>query len=157
MDKGLPYALKEPDSLKRKVATALVAAPGESMTTILGDIKDSVRYTAEIPGASYAQGVTKITGDLRSAGFEQVGVLKNSWGGTGYQGINSFWRDPATGHTFELQFHTPESFNAKMVTHDLYNEARLPSTTADARAELNRQQGEVFSQVPLPPGATNVH
>lgn len=39
--------------------------------------------------------------------------FKNTFGGDGYQGINTTWRDPSTGHSFEVQLHTPESFAAK--------------------------------------------
>lgn len=79
----------------------------------------------------------------------------NSWGGAGYQGINSHWMD-SSGHVFEVQFHTPESFAAKQMTHPMYDEIRAPATSSDRVIELAREQRRIFSAVPRPAGAETI-
>ena len=66
------------------------------------------RYSAE----RYADGVRADVDRLKAEGFELI-KLKNLWGGDQYKGINSQWRRPETGLRFEMQFHTPESLEAK--------------------------------------------
>lgn len=152
---GLDYRLKEADSLKRKLATDLRRDDTLTADAALGDMKDSVRYTLEVPDASYTEGVNRATADLQGLGYQNV-KWKPTWDPEGYKGINSFWRDPSTGQVFEVQFHTPASFDAKMTTHDLYNVARLPGTPADKVAELTAQQNEIFRNVPIPPGVDTI-
>jgi hypothetical protein len=126
---GYPdYVLKSPESFKRKLATQLDGMPERDVDGALRRMKDSVRYTMKLPGDGYANGVNAAVDRFKAAGYENV-QFKNSWGSGAYQGINSFWRDSETGHTFEMQFHTQESFDAKMVTHGLYEESRLPGVS----------------------------
>lgn len=89
------------------------------------------------------------------AGIEPVD-FRNAWDKPGYQGINSWWRDPTTGHTFEMQFHTPDSFSAKMDTHGLYEQQRLPGVTQEQQNALQQQQDQIFDAVPRPPGASDI-
>lgn len=151
---GLDYRLKDPESFKRKLATEL-AENGGDLDAALRDMKDSVRYTTTWDTDNYTQGVQDATQRLRDQGYEQV-KWKPSWGDEGYRGVNSFWRDPQTGQVFEVQFHTPESFDAKMVTHGLYDEIRLLPEGHPRRVELERQQDEIFNNVPHPPGSENL-
>lgn len=88
---------------------------------------------------------------LRRQGFENVS-FKNTWGSEGYKGINSTWRDPDTGRVFEVQFHTPESFTAKMDTHVLYENGRLPGVSEAEREAIRAAQNDVFGRVPVPEG-----
>ncbi len=39
-----------------------------------------------------------------------------------------------------MQFHTQESFDAKMTTHDPYEQARLPGVSSDEVQSLQNQQ-----------------
>jgi hypothetical protein len=152
---GLEYRLKTEESLKRNFATELLD-PGQSYEKALETaMRDSVRYTLRLPEGSYAAGVREALDQLHARGYENV-TYRNFWGGDGYQGINSTWRDPATGQMFEVQFHTAHSYTAKTVTHELYDKIRLPGTPPDEAARLAREQNEVFDQVPRPPGAADV-
>jgi hypothetical protein len=152
---GLDYRLKSEDSFKRKLATAIEEDPDVPVAEHLADMKDSVRYPMRIPDDSYTAGVQQAVQTLRDNGYESV-TFKNTWDSDGYQGINSTWRDPHTGHTFEVQFHTPHSFDAKMVTHGLYEQARLPGVSPDLQRQLANRQNEIFSQVPRPPDAPTI-
>jgi hypothetical protein len=150
---GLEFRLKAEDSLQRKVATDLLENPNMSTEEALSQIKDSVRYTMKIPDNGYVDGVNEAVSRLQANEYGNVS-WKNTWGSDGYQGINSAWRDPTSGQVFEVQFHTPDSFDAKMVTHDLYEQIRLPGTPPGVREELIQQQSQIFAGIPIPPGLT---
>lgn len=155
---GYPdFVLKSEDSFKRKLATELAESDTRDLDDAFGDMKDSVRYTLQFPseGSAYTDGVNTAISRFQDAGFESV-KFKNTWGGAGYQGINSFWRDPQTGHVFEMQFHTQESFDAKMVTHELYEEARIPGVSEARIDELEAEQNQIFGAVPRPVGAADI-
>lgn len=152
---GLEYRLKGEDSLKRKVATALLEDPELTPERALASIRDSLRYTVEIPTRDYSHGVQQAVDELRARGFENV-TFKNTWDGSGYKGINSTWRDPSTGQTFEVQFHTPESFAAKMDTHILYEKGRLPGISREEFDAIQAAQNELFDRVPVPHGTDSI-
>jgi hypothetical protein len=118
-----------------------------------GQVNDVVRYTVQVPAEGYTVGVRQVVTRLRAEGFELASPSKNTWHEAGYKGINSWWRDPGSGQLFEIQFHTPESFDAKMVTHDIYKQARLLDVDDPARAALDLRQDEIFATVPRPDGA----
>lgn len=149
---GWEYRLKDLDSLKRKVGTELLDRPDMHPVDALSDVKDNVRYTAGFPEADYTARSTQLAEAMKARGFTDV-KFDTSWDGPGYKGVNSAWRDPETGHVFELQFHTPESYAAKTETHNMYKEMRLPGTPPERVAELARLQDEIFSRVPVPDGA----
>ncbi|MFJ8951127.1 toxin glutamine deamidase domain-containing protein [Streptomyces sp. NPDC102381] len=148
---GLDYRLKGEDSLKRKLATQILDEPERTAQSALGKVKDSIRYTVEFPDSHYTHGVQQAVDTLRRQGFENVS-FKNTWGSEGYKGINSTWRDPDTGRVFEVQFHTPESFTAKMDTHVLYENGRLPGVSEAEREAIRAAQNDVFGRVPVPEG-----
>lgn len=155
---GYPeFVLKDPESFKRKLATTLDRSVDRDLGTALDDMKDSVRYTLKFPGegSSYTDGVNTVIDRFHQAGIENV-KFKNTWGSPGYQAINSFWRDPQTGHVFEMQFHTQESFDAKMVTHGLYEEQRLPGVSTERRLELAAEQNRILGSVQPPSGASGI-
>jgi hypothetical protein len=152
---GLEYRLKGEDSFKRKLATDLLDDVGVDPARVLGDIKDSIRYTMEVPTRNYADGVQRAVDDLQAKGFENV-TFKNTWDSPGYKGINSTWRDPVSGQIFELQFHTADSFAAKMDGHVLYEKERLPGVSPDELAAIKLEQSELFGRVPVPHGAGDI-
>jgi hypothetical protein len=153
---GLDYRLKGEDSFYRKLATAISYEQLSPMDRLLGDMKDSVRYTFLVDPDDYVHSTQTIIDDLSDRGFEPYKNLKNTWEQPGYQGINSNWVDQS-GRIIEVQFHTPDSFDAKMSMHPLYEEIRAPGTTPERRAELERLQDEIFDAVPRPDGASEIH
>ncbi|HEV3172272.1 MAG TPA: hypothetical protein VGZ32_18130 [Actinocrinis sp.] len=155
---GYPdFVLKSPESFKRKFAEELSESPTRDVDSALADMKDSVRYTFKLPGegTAYTDGVNTALRRFQDVGVENV-KFKNTWDRDDYKGINSFWRDPRTGHVFEMQFHTQESFDAKMVTHELYEQARIPGVPEARVQELKAEQNQIFGTVPRPIGATDI-
>lgn len=149
---GFDNRLKSPDSLKRKVATAMKEAPGQSVEAALATINDAVRYTLQWPDARYTTGVVAASSHLAAWGNDSV-RWKNTWGSSGYKGVNSGWREPRSGMRFEIQFHTPASKWAQEETHKLYEEQRLPGTSPERKKQLQAQQNAIFAAVPVPGGA----
>lgn len=149
---GLEHRLKAEDSFKQKLYGSLLEDPRMSMDGHLAGMKDSVRYTMQSPEELYTANTQRAIDNLIADGYEPV-KFKNSWDDPGYQGINSFWRDPSTGQTFEVQFHTPSSFDAKMQTHPLYEQERLPGISPQTVTDLRLEQNQIFDSVPRPSGS----
>ena len=148
---GLDYRLKGEDSLKRKLFTDMSGTPSHASAP---DVKDAVRYTFIHEENGYTKGVEAAREMMFDRGYESV-ELKNTWGNPGYQGINSAWRS-SDGQLFELQHHTPTSFETKMLTHEMYEEQRLPSTSVVRDAELETAQRELFARIPVPEDAPGI-
>lgn len=60
------------------------------------------------------------------------------------------------GPTFEVQFHTQASLDAKEETHWAYERLRSLPEDEDEVRELHAYQREVTSKVPIPPGALKI-
>ncbi len=148
---GLNFRLKEADRFKEKLAKMILDRPDRSVGALADSIHDGIRYTMTFETATYKQRVQEVCRRLSEAGCQRV-ILKNSWGSDQYKGINSRWRDPASGQFFELQFHTPESWAAKQQTHDMYQRLEDPRTSAIERKELRDWQRKISSRIPIPPG-----
>ncbi|KIF03376.1 ATP nucleotide 3'-pyrophosphokinase [Streptomyces sp. RSD-27] len=150
---GFEYRLKSADSLKRKVATSLREHPEQNVGTVLAGLSDAVRYTLQWPDDAYSDGVATAS-TLLSAWGNDTTKWSNTWGrASGYKALNTGWRAPRSGQLFEIQFHTPASKHAQEVTHLLYEEQRLPSTSPARKKELQARQDAEFAAVPVPEGA----
>lgn len=145
---GLEYRLKGEGRFKEKIAEKLADQPLRDPGEIARSTHDAIRYTYEIPTESYAKGYEKISNRLTEQGHEMM-LSRNSWDNPTYKGINSRWRTPE-GQIFEVQFHTPESFQAKQQTHRAYEAIRNPLTEESERRALQEEQRRISSEVPLP-------
>jgi hypothetical protein len=108
---GFEFRLKGDDRLKEKVAEQLKAEPGKTSSEVLRRILDAIRYTFCLQPETYSRGYYDIQTRLESCGHEMY-ASTNSWGSQEYKGINTRWVTQE-GHRFEVQFHTPESFDAR--------------------------------------------
>lgn len=134
---GLEHLLKGEDRLKEKIAD-FMQSPDATVRDALGLVPDAVRFTLKYSPLRYADGVLEDVGLLKAEGFELL-TLKNSWASEQYKGINTQWRRPETGLRFEVQFHTPESLEAKELTHGAYERIRS-SAPSEEREELEQFQ-----------------
>jgi hypothetical protein len=151
---GFEHRLKGAERIKDKVAEG-IEERGRTLDEALSTVKDAIRYTFQYNEERYASGVSADIDRMKVRGFEQV-ECRNSWADDQYKGINSRWREPATGQLFEVQFHTRISFEAKQFTHGAYERLRDPTTTRSELPELRRFQREVSEKVLIPPGATEI-
>ncbi len=152
---GLENMLKGEDRLKEKIADALRARPELTVTQALAIVPDPVRFTFTYSAERYADGVRANVSELKAEGFELI-KLKNLWNSNQYKGINSQWRRPETGERFEVQFHTPESLEAKALTHKAYERIRSLQATPTEQRELETFQLRVSALLVTPPGARDV-
>ena len=151
---GFDNRLKGRDRIKEKVVDKMEEF-GFSPEEATSNVSDMIRYTFEYREAYYTQGVWSDISRLKDEGF-QLHILKNDWSAEQYKGINSQWIEPQSSQRFEVQFHTPISFEAKQLTHEAYE--RLRTRQADKFEELVLEafQKKVSGEVPVPPGATDI-
>jgi hypothetical protein len=133
------------------VSDELQAKPDRSIATISENMPDAVRYTFQFDRDDYTDGYWNTLDCIERHGYEME-FSRNSWEGTQYKGINTRWRTPA-GQIFEVQFHTPESFEAKQLTHTAYERIRSPVASDQERDELYQFQSEVSASIPVPADA----
>jgi hypothetical protein len=151
---GFENRLKGEDRFKEKVAEELYAKPGRSVTEITDRMPDVVRYTCEFSGDGYVAGYWAMRESLTERGYKLL-LSRNSWEDDEYNGINTRWMT-ADRQRFEVQFHTPESFQAKQLTHHAYERLRAMGSTGAELPELEIFQREVSSRIPKPTGVTEI-
>ena len=152
---GLEHMLKGEDRLKEKIADVLFVEPNLTARQAADKVTDAVRFTFTYTQQRYAEGVLSDVERLKSEGFDLI-KLKNLWEHEQYKGINSQWRRPETGLRFEMQFHTPESLEAKELTHHAYERLRGTQVAQVERDELEDYQKRANTQIVTPPGATEI-
>ena len=143
---GLEYRIKGKDSYLRKIRSKYSPDGNEY------EVKDILRYTyTSIPEDMTGKSLKAM--DLyKDVGYNTIEV-KNYWLNDmdPYQGINTTITAPG-GQKFELQYHTPESFelkNGKM--HELYEKQRLLSDTSSTEyMELTDQMFELSDTLRVP-------
>lgn len=146
------FALKSPDRFKEKLAKMISLEPDVAPGDLAARIHDGIRYTFLFADLSYSGGVRAVESRLADNGYALVG-RKPRWSGEEYKGINSQWCDPNSGVLFEVQFHTPASWDAKQRTHDSYEKIGNPATPPEERARQRAYQRQVSASVPVPPEA----
>jgi hypothetical protein len=151
---GLEFSLKGEERFKEKVSDELHAKPDRSIAEISENMPDVVRYTFQFDRQDYVQGYWNVHGCMERHSYE-IEFSRNSWDSLQYKGINSRWRTP-TGQLFEVQFHTPESFEAKQLTHKAYENIRTSTASDQERGELYAFQSEVSASVPIPIGSLTI-
>jgi hypothetical protein len=149
------FALKSADRFKEKLAKLIARFPGAEPGEVASGVHDSIRYTFLFEAAHYTPGVADACGRLAEQGFEQL-ECRPSWNKDEYKGVNSRWRDPATGLFFEIQWHTPESWDAKQKTHAAYEKIDDKQTPITEVKRLRAYQREVSATVAIPPGALQI-
>jgi hypothetical protein len=146
---GAAFVLKTQDSIAAKMAgdvTRLGLSPDEAAARI----KDAVRYTITYPAHGHTSSAEQALASLEQKGYT-VDRIKNTWQpGNPYKGVNVVLTSP-DGHPFELQFHTPESFQVKQMTHVDYEIFRESTVLAERQAAFDRM-AQVSAHLVHPPG-----
>lgn len=151
---GLEHMVKGEDRLKEKIADELLGKD-KTVREALNAVPDAVRFTLRYDHERYSDGVLADVDRLKAEGFELI-KLKNTWADNQYKGINSQWRTTDTGSRFEMQFHTPESLEAKELTHQAYERIRASDTTPAERREARAFQLQVNALLRTPPGTDRI-
>lgn len=134
---GLENKLKTPESLQRKLAdlvrTRVKGASdrqtlAEAFEQEAANTKDALRYTILVPPVAYAVlADTKLKEALEQMQATRI-KASNAWAekDASYKGFNSAYEIGSGGQrvTFEVQIHTPESWEVKTEMHAQYEDAR---------------------------------
>jgi len=141
---GLEYRIKTPSSTYEKMQEREDAMD-------IKDMNDVIRYTEIYSADKLAEGTNASLEDLKSKGYE-VDRVKNTWDeeNATYRGVNVVLKDPE-GQTFELQFHTQESFDLKNgELHKLYEERRTMADDDPRAVEIDEKMTELSSKLERP-------
>ena len=119
------------------------------------EIGDALRYTMVSDNPKTAiKAFEEALRDLEGQGHEVLQIA-NSWSdGNAYQGINVDVKSPE-GLTWELQFHTSESFDLKMANHADYEVMRDIETSPTDRYEAWLRMVTSWQPVEKPAGWEN--
>jgi hypothetical protein len=152
---GFNRRLKGEDRLEEKIAGKLAAEPRITGGQAIREVADAIRYTFCFQQENYARGYYDVRERLESRGYEMY-YSKNWWTDPEYKGINTRWVTTG-GQRFEVQFHTPESFDAKHnMTHAAYERIRDPATSDKERGELEAFQRTVSASIKVPDSAVGI-
>ncbi|MCH2035217.1 MAG: fibronectin type III domain-containing protein [Tenacibaculum sp.] len=123
---GLEFRMKTVESLARKLLN-------DGINTTMYDI---LRYTTSINEANFTDKVFEMVKKLQNEGYTLDWVSNSFKEGSIYKGINMTFTTPS-GKVFELQFHTPKSFDVKQnINHSLYEQYRKLDPTSDEAIQL---------------------
>jgi len=133
------YSLKSPERYKAKLARMIARHPGIPAADLAAEIYDAARYTFVFDPPDYTDGTWLVHRRLKAQGFD-LEARRNRWDTPEFKGIRTRWRDPAHDVAFEVQFHTPASWDLVQRTHEAYLRITDPRTPPAERAELREQQ-----------------
>jgi hypothetical protein len=151
---GLKFRLKGEERFKEKVSDELRSKPDRSIAEITERMPDAIRYTFQLDADRYVEGYWNLRRHLELSGSELV-LSRNSWDSPDYKGVNTRWLSP-DGQVFEVQFHTPESYQAKQLTHTAYERLRTGTAPGAERPELESFQQDVSARIAVPDGAMGI-
>ena len=132
-------SLKSPERYKEKLARMIERNPGIPARELADEIYDAARYTFLFEPQDYTDGTWLVHRRLKAQGFE-LEARRNLWENHEVKGIKTRWRDPAHDLAFEVQFHTPSSWEVLQRTHEAYLRITDPRTPPAERVQLRARQ-----------------
>ena len=149
---GLENQLKTADSIERKLNKKMNEKDMD-ITEAANSIKDAVRYTVIAPTNKFVNMYYDFKADMSRKGYEETSCDnyfdKFNKGEVKHKAVQSNFADK-DGYEFEVQFHTPESQNAKDKKLPLYNERRETDISGARAKELEKQMEALAKNVPDP-------
>ena len=148
---GLEHRLKTPSSVYEKLHER-----GEDVT--MGELNDVIRYTEIHSQDSLANGTNLSLNEYATKGYS-VDKVKNSWldEDATYRGINATLTSP-DGQSFEVQYHTQESFDLKNgELHTLYEERRKLPDDSERAVEVDAMMRDMSSKLTVPSNIESVN
>jgi hypothetical protein len=154
---GLEFRFKTNESLTRKLKTRLGRLLERNrwyllyiprLSDVFHEVDDALRYTVVIPAIDYVQTTNLFLNTFKERLKCNFNCC-NFWAdGSTYLGINCYVT--LDNFTFEVQFHTEESWDVKQnETHDIYEGFRMLSN-GRARLILYRSMKSMWNSVPFP-------
>lgn len=142
---GLEHRLKTKESFLRKVN----AGSGDVLD-VIASTGDIIRYTYMDSPASLAASCQEIMRSMQEKGYSTIKV-KNFWINKRdpYNGINCTFKTQE-GQRFEVQFHTPESYNVKDGMHKDYEAWRILDPTSEKAKTIRKKMMEQSQGMEVP-------
>ncbi|RLM27456.1 hypothetical protein BIY29_02085 [Brenneria alni] len=151
---GLNHAVKSVNSLSNKLRY-LIAYKSLPLQEAVAKVNDALRYSIVLPHDTFTHGCRRILATLDDAGHRLSQRINHfTQQGYGFSAISAKLNSP-DGLIWEIQFHTPQTFELKEQFHDLYKKAqavRYQSTNSEQERAILHPAREAFRAVPLPPG-----
>lgn len=149
---GLENRLKTKSSIKRKIETDS-KEKGITISKAGQSIKDAVRYTAITSDNNFVKAYNTIKENLENSGYKES-RCKNYFdeyrkGNVKHKSVQSVFKTD-DGYSFEIQFHTPSSQDAKNKKIPIYEERRKPGLSAKRKRELEKQMVDLAENVTIP-------
>lgn len=154
---GLDYRVKAKDSFLRKVEKESGhSLDPQIIKDTISSTNDVIRYTYQDQALTLVNSYKDITRALEAKGYEAT-VVKNFWldKGNPYNGINCTFKAP-DGQKFEVQFHTPESYQVKDRMHKDYEKWRVLNSTSPEAVALRKKMMEQSRGMEVPLNITEV-
>ncbi|MDU5106522.1 minor capsid protein [Clostridium sp.] len=156
---GLDFRLKSKESYLRKVNTdSKNSLEPDIIKNVIEDTNDIIRYTYQSSYKDLTNKYFEINNALNEKGYNQI-KLKNTWlvKSNPYKGVNCNYVAPS-GQKFEIQYHTPESFELKNgELHSLYEKWRvIENKTSKEAIELSKRMAELSSKLKYPDNINKV-
>ncbi|MCP3475787.1 Ulp1 family isopeptidase [Bradyrhizobium sp. CCGUVB1N3] len=153
----LNRCLRSKGSMTDQLTGAIIKSDGNTQL-----ISNAVRHLFEIPGKDFTNGFKKAMLAFDERGYAEVST--RNWfrmRDPTFLGVTTVLTTP-DGYRFEVEFHTPQSFEAKIANHDTYKErGRLRLRASgdaldEATQQLAQRAREVCKGVPIPEGAREI-
>lgn len=155
---GLENQLKTKESIERKL-NKKINEKGMDITEAANSIKDTVRYTVIAPTDKFVNMYYDFKADMANKGYSETSCDnyfdKFSKGEVKHKAVQSNFADK-DGYEFEVQFHTPESQDAKDKKLPLYNERRQTGISESRAKELEKQMEDLAVNIPDPEGVRDI-
>jgi len=148
-------ALKPADLFKQRLADLIQRHPDKPAEELSYEVHDGIRYVYIFEAEHYADATLQVHSRLKGQGFE-LEVRTNSWRNPEYKGINTRWRDPAHDIVFEVQFHTPQSWDARQQADASHQKITDAATMPAERGRLRALRAEASAAIPIPPRCTAI-
>lgn len=151
---GLENKVKSEKSLGRKILREWQTNPGCDLRHAASRVVDVLRYTMVFDDHLYSAAYNRVLDSLRARGYavkRATNYWSRKWEHEPYRGINTVLAAPTRFH-FELQLHTPCSWQTKQANHPLYQEARKCRNPVRLRRLVDRMLKR-WKPVPVPAGA----
>lgn len=150
---GLENRLKTVDSIQRKISKKQVE-DNKSEKESMEDIHDSVRYTTISNTKDFVSNYELFKENMSDLGYVEI-KCKNYFelfnqGLVKHKSVQSQF-STKDGFSFEVQFHTPESQEAKTKKIPLYEERRKIDINPKRAKELENEMERLALEVPDPP------
>lgn len=150
---GLENRIKSKDSFLRKIGTdSNHSLESQIIKDTIDSTNDVIRYTYQSNALSLVDSYKNISKHMGEMGYKTIRV-KNFWLNkrSAYKGVNCVF-ETREGQRFEVQFHTPESYELKdgKEMHGMYEEHRKDTTSVERRNVLNDKMLELSSRLEIP-------